>query len=49
MSWLMQLLVPLYLRALGKSADYGARSYVAAAHTSTDGHVSDGIVGRLVK
>jgi hypothetical protein len=36
----MQLLVPLYLGGLGKSADYKARSYVMAALTPKEEHVS---------
>ncbi|RAL05972.1 putative short chain dehydrogenase/ reductase [Aspergillus ibericus CBS 121593] len=34
----MQLLVPLYLGVLGKSADYGARFYVTAARASEKEH-----------
>ncbi|KAK2828962.1 hypothetical protein FQN49_007230 [Arthroderma sp. PD_2] len=37
-SKLMQLLVPLYLGCMGKSGDYGARFYVAAALTSKEEH-----------
>jgi hypothetical protein len=36
----MQLLAPLYLGGLGKSADYGARFYVTAAMTPKEQHVS---------
>jgi hypothetical protein len=32
--------VPMHLGILGKSADFGARTYVKAAQTSLDGHVS---------
>jgi hypothetical protein len=39
-SRLMQLLVPLYLGGLGKSADYGARFYVTAAMAPREENVS---------
>lgn len=48
MSWLMQLFVPMYLGILGKSADHGARFYIAAARTSEDKHVSDRLDARLI-
>lgn len=34
----MQLLVPFYFTVLGKSPDYGARTYVKAASTSAGEH-----------
>lgn len=40
MSTLMQVLVPIHLGILGKSADFGARTYIKAAQISLDGHVS---------
>jgi hypothetical protein len=40
LSWKMRLFVPIYFNVLGKSADYGARSYLIAARTSEDEHVS---------
>ncbi|KAI8932963.1 hypothetical protein NX059_010432 [Plenodomus lindquistii] len=39
MSWMMQLFVPLYFSLLGKSADYGARTYLLAALTTEAEHV----------
>ena len=48
MSWLMRLVVPLYLSLLGKSADYGARFYVAAARTAEDEHVSNILDAQLL-
>ncbi|RHZ55587.1 hypothetical protein CDV55_103963 [Aspergillus turcosus] len=39
-STLMQLLAPLYLGGIGKSADYGARFYVTAALTPKGKHIS---------
>ena len=39
-SFFMRVFVLLWLGILGKSADYGARTYVAASLTSKDEHVS---------
>ncbi|KAI1664106.1 hypothetical protein L13192_12047 [Pyrenophora tritici-repentis] len=38
LSWTMQLFVPAYFSLLGKTADYGARSYLIAALTSENAH-----------
>jgi hypothetical protein len=38
-STLMRLVLPVYLGALSKSTDYGARFYVTAACTSAEQHV----------
>lgn len=40
MSTLMRVLVPIHLSTLGKSADFGARTYVKAAQASPGEHVS---------
>lgn len=39
-SKIMAILVPIYLGALGKSADYGSRFYLIAALASQEQHVS---------
>ena len=39
LSWTMQLFVPAYFSLLGKTADYGARTYLIAALTSENAHV----------
>jgi hypothetical protein len=43
----MRIYLPLWLRTWGKSAEYGARSYVAACLTERDDYVSTALHLRL--
>jgi hypothetical protein len=46
-SLFMRIYLPSWLRTWGKSAEYGARSYVAACLTESDDYVSKVLHGRL--